>query len=77
MSAPNATMQTISLDLSLIGVAKGERVKVRDVWARQDQTTVVTGVITREVCSHCTVVLKLSLASGKRIDFNPWGGGNE
>jgi hypothetical protein len=71
VDSQNAT-HTISLDLSLIGVPKGEQVKVRDVWARQDQAT-VTDVITREVCSHCTVVLKLSLTSGRRINFRPWG----
>jgi hypothetical protein len=70
LGGTNAT-HMISLDLSVIGVPKGQQVRVRDVWAGQEDAA-VTGVISRDVCSHCTVVLKISLASGERIDFKPW-----
>ena len=69
-NASNAST-VMSLDLSVVGVPAGAQVHVRDLWARQDQAA-VTGVVRREVCSHCTVVLKLSLASGGRIGFDPW-----
>ena len=62
---------TFELDLSVIGVPKGAQVTVRDVWAGENRAA-ATGRITRAVCPHCTVVLKISLASGERIDFKPW-----
>lgn len=66
-----AAPAAIVLDLALVGVDAGVRVDVRDVWARADLGT-AAGAITREVCSHCTDVLRLRLASGGRIDFQPW-----
>jgi hypothetical protein len=52
-------------------VPQGAQVAVRDIWAGEDQAA-VRGTISRPVCAHCTVVLKLRLADGGRIDFQPW-----
>jgi len=63
---------TISLDLSAISVPASAKVNVRDVWAQQDLGVVISGKVEAEVCSLCTVVLRLSLVGGAKIPFKPW-----
>ena len=66
------TTTTISLDLALINVPKGAAVHVRDVWAQKNLAAVSSGVVHAEVCAYCTTVLKVSLATGAKIDYTPW-----
>ena len=69
--ADNAT-HAMHLDLARINVTQGlgGTVTVRDVWAGRDLGT-ASGRVSATVCSLCTVVYRLALTSGKRIEFRP------